>query len=155
MCDGSWSLNFFKDNSDVQKITKNGSLNSLAPDGHQAAKVGSHMLVIPIGVKDPAISASKDLIKWLSDNGEMWAQSGQLPARLSVQQKPTVQSIWTVPTLSKEFTEIGKTEVPHKAITEIVTTYEAAWSAALANTTPVAQALQDAGKTIQTILDRG
>ncbi len=155
MWDGSWSLNFFKDNPDVEKVTRNDLLNSLAPDGKQAAKVGSHMLVIPVGVEEPNLAAAKGLITWLSDNGEAWAQSGQLPARLSVQNSPAVQEIWTAPAFVKEFTEIGKTEVPHKAINEIVTIYETAWGAAMANTTPVEQALQEASTAIQAVIDRG
>jgi ABC-type glycerol-3-phosphate transport system substrate-binding protein len=155
MWDGSWSLNFFKDNPDVEKLARADTLNSLSPDGTQAAKFGSHMMVVPMGVKDPGLSAAKDLIKWLSDNGETWATSGQVPARLSVQDKPSVQGIWSVKAAANEFKTVGKTEVPHASISEIITTYEAAFSAALANTTPVKQAMQDADKAVQAILDRG
>jgi hypothetical protein len=48
--DGSWSLNFFKDNPDVAAVTNATRLNSLAPDGKQVAKMASHMLVVPVGV---------------------------------------------------------------------------------------------------------
>ncbi len=113
------------------------------------------MLVVPVGVEDPGLGAAKDLIKWLSDNGETWAQSGQLPARLSIQNAPSVQKIWTVPAFAKEFKEIGKTEVPHKSINEIVATYEAAWGAVVANTTPAAESLGEASQAIQEIIDRG
>lgn len=153
--DGSWSLNFFKDNPDVEKVTKAGFLNSLAPDGKQVAKMASHLLVIPTGVKDDGIERAKDLIKWLSDNGKTWATSGQVPARLSVQQDPDVQSIWSVKAFAEEFTKIGRTDVPHKSITEIVTAWEAAVSGALANTTPVKESMSEGSKAIQAILARG
>ena len=42
-----------------------------------STSVGSHMLTVPVGVEDLGLSAAKDLIKCLSDNGEAWAQSGQ------------------------------------------------------------------------------
>ncbi len=155
MWNGSWALNFFKDNPDVQEVSKPSQLNSLAPDGARAAKVGSHIMTVPQGVQDANLAAAQDLIKWLSDNGEAWAQSGQIPARLSVQQKPSVQEVWSAPAFIEAFNTIGKTEVPHKSITEIVTTYEAAWNAAMANTTPVEQALNEANTAIQAIIDRG
>ena len=96
MWDGTWNLNFFKDNPDAQAVMEPMYLNSLAPDGKQAVRFDSHMLVIPTGVEGEALEDAKDLIKWLSDNGETWATSGQVPARLSVQQKPVVQEIPSV-----------------------------------------------------------
>lgn len=153
--DGSWSLNFFNDNPDVAKVTKAGPLNSLSPDGKQVAKMASHMLVIPTGVNAEGIERAKAMIKWLSDNGKTWATSGQVPARLSVQKDPSVQGIWSVKAFAEEFEQFGRTDVPHKAITEIVTAWEAAVSGALANTTPVPEALAEGSKTIQAILDRG
>ena len=153
--DGSWSLNFFKDNPDAEKITKAGRLNSLAPDGKQSAKIASHMLVIPVGVSPERVERAKDMIKWMSDNGKTWATSGQVPARLSVQQSPDVQGIWSVKAFAEEFKAIGRPDVTHPAATEIQTTWEAAVSAALANTTPVQQALDEGNQALQAILDRG
>ena len=152
--DGSWSLNFFKDNPELEPITRAGSLNSLAPDGKKSAKIASHMMVIPVGVKPDGIERAKKMIKWMSDNGKTWATSGQVPARLSVQQDPAVQGIWSVKAFAQEFKEIGRTDVPHVAITEIVTAWEAAVSAALAKTTPVADALKEGNAQVQAILDR-
>jgi ABC-type glycerol-3-phosphate transport system substrate-binding protein len=153
--DGSWSLNFFKDNPDVAAVTKAGRLNSLAPDGKQVAKMASHMLVVPVGVEGEQLELAKDLIKWLSDNGKTWANSGQVPARLTVQKDPDVQSIWSVKAFAEEFTSIGKTDVAHQSATEIVTTWEAAASGVLAKVTPIKDGLAEASKAIQAILDRG
>jgi ABC-type glycerol-3-phosphate transport system substrate-binding protein len=153
--DGSWSLNFFKDNPDVAAVTKATRLNSLAPDGKQVAKMASHMLVVPVGVEGEQLELAKDLIKWLSDNGKTWANSGQVPARLSVQKDPDVQAIWSVKAFAEEFTAIGKTDVAHQSATEIVTTWEAASSGVLAKVTPIKDGLTEASKAIQAILDRG
>jgi len=155
MWDGTWSLNFFKDNPDILPPTSYASgLLSLAPDGTQAGKIDSHIMCIPAGVKDDGIERAKKLIKWLSDNGKTWATSGQIPARLSVQQSPEVQAIWSVKAAAEAFNKIGHTEVPHKAFIEIQTAWETAVSAALTNTTPVEQALKDGAKQIQESLDR-
>ncbi len=153
MWDGTWNLNFFKDNPEIKVLPS--FLNSYAPDGKQVVRFDSHQFVIPAGVKDPGLAAAKDLIVYLSNNGETWATSGQVPARLSVQQKPTVTGIQSVSTAAAQFKAIGRPGQTHKAINEIVTTYETAFGAILANTTPAPQAMQDASKSVQAILDRG
>ncbi len=155
MWDGTWSLNFFKDNPDANEVMKPMFINSMAPDGKQAVRFDSHMLIVPNGVADPNLAAGKDLIKWLSDNGETWATSGQVPARLSVQGKPTVQNIPSGKVAADQFLKIGRPGQSHKAINEIVTAYEAAFSAALAGTAPAKQALDEAHTAVQAILDRG
>ena len=151
---GSWNLNFFKDNPDLEKVTKAARLNSLSPDGKQVAKIASHMLVVPQGITGDKLEGAKNMLKWMSDNGKTWANSGQVPARLSVQKDPDVQNIWSVKAFAEEFTAVGRPDVPHPAATEIQTTWEAAVSAALANTTPVKDALTEGSKQIQAILDR-
>jgi ABC-type glycerol-3-phosphate transport system substrate-binding protein len=155
MWDGSWSLNFFRDNPDLEPpVSRAGSLNSLAPDGTQACKMDSHIMAIPTGVDAAGIERASALIKYLSDNGEFWATSGQVPARLTVQQLPSVQEIWSVKAAAEEFNSIGRTEVPHKAFIEIQTAWETAVSAALAQTTPLEESLQTGNDQIQAILDR-
>lgn len=156
MWDGTWSLNFFKDNPDILPPTSYAtSLVSLAPDGHQAVKMDSHIMTIPPGVSEDSIPRSAKLIKWLSDNGTTWATSGQIPGRVSVQQHPDVQAIWSVKAAAEEFNTIGVTEVPHKAFIEIQTAWETAVGAALTNATPLADALNEGNAAIQSILDRG
>lgn len=155
MWDGTWSLNFFKDNPDILPPTSYATnLCSLAPDGHQACKMDSHIMSIPPGVAEENMARAAKLIKWLSDNGTTWATSGQIPARVSVQQHPDVQAIWSVKAAAEQFNTIGVTEVPHPAFIEIQTAWEAAVGAALTNTTPVAEALQEGNAAIQSILDR-
>lgn len=154
MWEGSWSLNFFRDNPDLEPITRAGRLNSLAPDGNQVAKIDSHVMAIPVGVEADGIERASQLVQYLSNNGAFWATSGQVPARLSVQQEPEVQNIWSVKAAAEEFNSIGRPEVPHKAYIEIQTAWETAVSAALANITPLAQALEEGNAQIQAILDR-
>jgi ABC-type glycerol-3-phosphate transport system substrate-binding protein len=155
MWEGTWMLNYFKDNPDAQKVTKAITMNSLAPDGTGGQKIDSHILSTPTGVKQEGIERGSHLMKWLSDNGKTWATSGQIPARLSVQKDPAVQEIWSVKAAAEAFGKQGYTETPHKAFIELQTAWETAVSAALANTTPVAEALEQGNQAIQSILDRG
>lgn len=155
MWDGTWNLNFFKDNPDAAAVMEPMFINSLSPDGKKAVRFDSHMMVVPEGVVDPNLKAAKDLIVWLTENGETWATSGQVPARLSVQQLDTVQAIPSVKAAAAQFAEFGRAGQSHKSINEIVTAYEAGFSASLAGTTPAKQAMDEAQAAVQAILDRG
>ena len=153
--DGTWALNFFKDNPDLQAVTIAAPLSSFAPDGKIVHKMDAHILALPVGISDEAMERSTNLIEWLSNSGKTWATSGQIPARISVQQDPDVQAIWSVKSAAENFNNYGQTDVPHKAFIEIQTAWEAAVGAAVANTTPLEQALEEGNTTIQAILDRG
>jgi ABC-type glycerol-3-phosphate transport system substrate-binding protein len=155
MWDGTWSLQFFKDNPDIEKVTKGVAMNSLAPDGAGGQKIDSHIMSIPTGATQEQIDRAIPLITWLSNNGKTWATSGQIPARLSVQQDPDVQAIWSVKAASDAFAKQGYTETPHKAFIELQTAWETAVGAALANTTSVKEALDSGNAQVQSILDRG
>ncbi len=155
MWNGTWNLNFFKDNPEAMEVMQPMPLNSLAPDGKQAVRFDSHIFIVPQGVQEQNLQAAKDLIVWLSNHAETWATSGQVPARSSVQQQPSVQEIPSVKVAAQQFQEFGRAGQSHPAINEIVTAYEAAFSAALAGTTPPEQAMNEAHTTVQSILDRG
>ena len=154
MWDGSWSLGFFKDNPDVTGHTTANALNSLAPDGKKANKIGIHTMSIPAGVKDDGVKRASAMMKWLSDNSEFWATSGQVPARLTAQKSKTVQDIWSTKAAAAAFSSIGVPDVGHKAYTEIQLTWEAAVGNALAKVAPVKEALVEGSKQVQAILDR-
>jgi multiple sugar transport system substrate-binding protein len=155
MWDGTWMLGYFKDNPDIEKVTKAVNMNSLAPDGTGGQKIDSHIMAIPTGAKPEQIERANKLMKWLSDNGKTWATSGQIPARLSVQQDPAVQAIWSVKAASAAFNKQGHTETPHKAFIELQTAWETAVGEALSNTAPLKDALAKGNTAIQAILDRG
>jgi ABC-type glycerol-3-phosphate transport system substrate-binding protein len=155
MWEGTWMLQYFKDNPDVEKLTKGVTMNSLSPDGVGGQKIDSHIMSIPTGAKQEQIDRAVPLITWLSNNGKTWATSGQIPARLSVQKDPDVQAIWSVKAASEAFAKQGYTETPHKAFIELQTAWETAVGAALANTTPLKEALDSGNAQIQSVLDRG
>jgi ABC-type glycerol-3-phosphate transport system substrate-binding protein len=152
--DGTWSLGFFKDNPELEAVTKAVPLNSLAPDGFGAQKIDSHIMAIPTGAKDDQIERAVKLMAWLSNNGKTWATSGQIPARLSVQKDPDVQAIWSVKAAAEAFNKQGFTEAAHPAFIELQTAWETAVGAALSNTEPLKEALDKGNDAIQAILDR-
>lgn len=151
--DGSWNLNYFVDRPKVQEVTKAAFLPSLA-QGNQAAWMSAHVLVVPQGISGDKLQPTQDLIAWLSKNGSIWATSGQVPARLSVQNSGEIGKMWSVNMYAEEFQKIGQMEPSHPAITEIQAAYQPAFDAALNNVTPVKEALQQADQKIQSILDR-
>ncbi len=153
MWDGSWLLNFFVDNPKTLEVTKAAPLPSLS-DGKQVAWVGAHVFVIPTEVPEERLGPAKELIAWISNNNELWAPSGQVPARVSVQKGEEIQNMWSVSVFAEAIRKIGKMEPALPAITEVQAAYEPAFSAALSNTTPVKEALRDANQKIQSILDR-
>ena len=154
MWEGSWSLNYFRDNPDVAEHTIAAFVNSLSPDGKQVVKIDAHTMCIPAGVSEDGVERASHLIKWLSDNGEFWATSGQVPARLSVQNSPTVQEGWSTRVAAEEFSTIGQPDINHRYFNEIQVTWEAAVSAALANTQPLEEAMEQGHQQLQAILDR-
>jgi len=154
MWEGSWMLNFFKDRPKLlPPVTKAASLPSLS-DGTQAAWMSAHIFVIPNGIEGDRLERAKNLIKWLEDHNAEWADSGQVPAKLSVQNSGIIQKLWSVSAFAKEFQTIGRTEPQHVAITEIQAQYEPAFDAALNKVMSVKDALTQANRRIQDILDR-
>jgi ABC-type glycerol-3-phosphate transport system substrate-binding protein len=153
MYDGTWALNFFKDRPPIEKKTKAVWVPSLS-DGKQVAWYGSHLLIIPNQVSEDRTKPAVELIKWLSDNSMEWATSGQIPARLSAQNDPRINDIWSVAVFSKMFQEIGRTLPSHPALSELTAAWDPAFSAALSKTTPVKEALTNGNKQMQAVLDR-
>ncbi len=155
MWEGTWTGGFMKDNPDVAALTETAYINSLAPDGNQVVKFDSHILAIPTGVDEDGIAQAKELMAYLTNNGEFWATSGQVPAKIEVQSAPAVQEIQSVADAAEQFNDIGRTIVPHKAVIEIQTAFETAVGNALASDdADVAAELQAGAEQIRAILAR-
>ncbi|HEU4745294.1 MAG TPA: extracellular solute-binding protein [Anaerolineales bacterium] len=155
MWEGTWTGGFMKDNPDVAAKTKTAFINSLAPDGKQAVKLDSHIMSIPTGVDEDGVAKAKTLMTYLANNGAFWATSGQVPAKIAVQDEAEVQAIESVAMAAKEFNEIGRTTLAHKSFIEIQTAYETAVGNALASADANVEAELQAGcDVIQAVLDR-
>jgi len=132
-----------------------GYLNSLAPDGKQAVKFDSHVMVIPAGVSEEGVARAKKLMVWLAANGAAWANSGQVPAVISVQQSLDAEKYPSVVMAAKEFNDIGRTDMASKYFIEIQTAYETAVGNALASPdADVAAELKKGAEQIRAIVAR-
>jgi multiple sugar transport system substrate-binding protein len=155
MWEGTWTGGFMADNPDVAALTKVGFINSLAPDGNQAVKLDAHIMAVPAGVDEDGAGKAKALMAYLADNGAFWATSGQVPAKMAVQELPEVQAIESVAMAAEQFNAIGRADVPHAAFIEIQTAWETAIGNALASAdADIAAELQAGNEQIQSILDR-
>jgi len=155
MWEGTWTMGFMNDNPDVWAKTGVNFINSLAPDGKQAVKFDSHVMVIPAGVDEGGQAKAKALMAWLAKNGAAWAKSGQVPANIQVQQSLDEATYPSVVMAAKEFNEIGRTDMASKYFIEIQTAYETAIGNALASAdADVAAALKEGAEQIRAIVAR-
>lgn len=155
MWEGTWTMGFMNDNPDVWANTKVDFVNSLAPDGKQAVKFDSHVMVVPAGVDEAGSTKAKVLMAWLAKNGAAWAKSGQVPANIQVQGSLDEKTYPSVVMAAKQFNAIGRTDMATKYFIEIQTAYETAIGNALASAdADVAAALKAGAEQIRAILAR-
>ena len=155
MWEGTWTKGFMNDNPDVWAKTGVDFINSLAPDGKQAVKFDSHVMVIPAGVDAAGQAKAKVLMTWLAANGAAWAKSGQVPANVAVQASLDEKTYPSVVMAAKEFNAIGRTDMATKYFIEIQTAYETAVGNALATANAdVAAALKAGAEQIRAIVAR-
>jgi len=119
-----------------------------------ATWASAHVLFIASTLEGPKLDAAKKFITYLSNNDALWATSGHVPARISSQSKldPNVYKSNVV--FGKSFQEYAVFELPHVASTELTNAYDPELSAAMSGQKTVDQALDDAAKRMQAILDR-
>ena len=155
MWEGTWTRGFMNDNPDVWAKSGVGYLNSLAPDGKGAVKFDSHVMVVPAGVDEAGQAKAKTLMAWLAKNGAAWANSGQVPAVISVQQSLDAEKYPSVAMAAEEFNAIGSTDMASKYFIEIQTAYETAVGNALASPdADVAAELKKGAEQIRAIVAR-
>jgi multiple sugar transport system substrate-binding protein len=155
MWEGTWTKGFMNDNPDVWAKTGVNFINSLAPDGKQAVKFDSHVMVIPAGVDEAGQAKAKILMTWLAKNGAAWAKSGQVPAVISVQASLDEATYPSVVMAAKQFNAIGRTDMATKYFIEVQTAYETAVGNALASAdADVATNLKAGADVIRAIMAR-
>lgn len=146
---GTWGLNFMKESDidwDVWPMIQIG----LEP----ATRMSSHVLHMPANLEGERLAAAKRLVTYLSDNGYLWAQSGQVPARFSVQNALDPEADRAVLVFAEAFKTQGRLETPHPFKQEIAAAWEPEIDAIWNNVTPIEEALQTANQRVQAILDR-
>ena len=152
---GSWGLNYIKDRPQLMPPVTKIWYTPQWGDKQPSTWMSAHVMAQPKQASGEKLEASTKLILWLSNNSIKWTLgSGQPPARTSLQNHPDLQKSWHTSVFAKMFQEIGRVERQHVNIVEIQAAYEPEFSAILAGTKPVKDALNDAHNRIQRILDR-
>ena len=155
MWEGTWTKGMMNDNPDIWAHTGVAFINSLAPDGKQAVKFDSHVMVIPAGVDEDGQAKAKVLMAWLAANGAAWANSGQVPANISVQESLDEATYPSVVMAANQFNAIGRTDMASKYFLEIQTAYQTAIGNALASPdSDVAAELKAGAEAIRAIVAR-
>lgn len=146
---GTWGLNFMRDsglNWDVWPMIQMGS--------QPAARMSSHVLHMPATIEGERLEAAKRFITYLSDNGLTWADSGQVPARYSVQEQLDPEEDRAVLVFAESFNNQGRLETPHALKQEIAAAWEPEVDGAWNNVTTPEEALGVANERVQDVLDR-
>lgn len=123
--------------------------------GERAAQfTGSHNLFLANqqNWNDDRITASVQLLKWISDNSILWAGAGLVPARLDVQATPEFQELGPQRAISSGLGAVRLyPPIPGIFDVQSQTLYQAASDAILRRTTPQA-ALADAANQARGLL---
>ncbi len=155
MWEGTWTKGMMNDNPDIWAHTGIAFINSLAPDGNQAVKFDSHVMVIPAGVDEDGQAKAKILMAWLAANSAAWANSGQVPANIAVQESLDAEKYPSVVVAAEQFNAIGRTDMASKYFLEIQTAYQTAIGNALASAdSDVAAELKAGAEAIRAIIAR-
>jgi ABC-type glycerol-3-phosphate transport system substrate-binding protein len=149
--EGSWFRNFLVlDNPDIQ-----WTAHPFPQLGDQPATwMSAHVFYIPTTTTGDKLAAVQTYIKWMSDNNGLWAESGQIPARLSQQEELDPETYPSNIVFAGAFNEFGVFDRYTTATPEIESALNAEIIAVLTNQKTVEQGLNDANARIQTILDR-
>jgi len=114
----------------------------------------AHVMFIASSLEGPKLDAAKKFITYLSNNDALWATSGHVPARVSSQAKLDANVYKSNIVFGKSFQEYAVFELPNVNATELSDAYDPEIQAAMNNQKSVEQALNDAAKRMQAILDR-
>ncbi len=147
---GTWFRNFAEDQTDI----KGQALPAMQVGPNPGTWFGSHVFMIPAGLEGEKLAAVEKMILWVTDHQAMWAGSGQVPARISVQESLDPALYPSNITIGKTFQEYGHLEVVSKAILELQAALDPELGSALNNQKSIEDALNDANKRMQQVLDR-
>jgi len=116
--------------------------------------MSSHVFYIPSTTSGDKLVAVQKYIKWISDNNIMWAESGQVPARLSAQATldPAIYPSNVV--FAQAFNEFGKFDPQTPAIVELTSALDPELDAVLNGQKSVEEGLNAAAERMQAIIDR-
>jgi ABC-type glycerol-3-phosphate transport system substrate-binding protein len=117
--------------------------------------VSAHVLFLSPTLEGDRLAAATTFIEWLSNHDTMWAESGQVPARISSQEALDPENFPSNIVFGQGFQNGGAFAPQIPNVTEVLGTLDQEINAAINNQKTVEQALNDANERMQAILDRG
>lgn len=114
---------------------------------------GSHMLCLPKDIPPERAKLVWRFIRYLSDHSLDWAAGGQIPVRRSLLQHPRLRQMQVQYAFAQQLPYVVFEPASHKS-TEIMPFYDAAIEAALLGIKSPQDALNEAARRIQQVLDR-
>jgi ABC-type glycerol-3-phosphate transport system substrate-binding protein len=149
--EGCWIYNFLVDsklNFGVWEYPQFG-------DKKAAVWTSGHVMYMPATESGDNLVAAKKLITYLSQNTATWATAGMPPANLKVRAALKASEVPVAVTYGASFKRQGQFDTGNVAITEIIDKgYGPELDSALNGLKTVDQALKDANKAVQDILNR-
>ncbi|MGQ9486911.1 MAG: ABC transporter substrate-binding protein [Armatimonadota bacterium] len=114
---------------------------------------GSHMLCMPKGMPPQRAKLVWKFMRYLSDHSLDWAQGGQVPVRKSILEQPRFRQMPVQYAFAQQLPYVVFEPASHKS-TEIMPFYDAAIEAALLGIKSPQDALNEAKRRVQQVLDR-
>ncbi|MBI5668650.1 MAG: ABC transporter substrate-binding protein [Chloroflexi bacterium] len=150
--EGSWFRNFLVlDNPDIEF-----TVWPMVQLGDQPATwMSAHVFYIPVTTEGEKLAAVQKYIKWISDNSIMWAESGQIPARLSLQAELDPDTYPSNIVFAQAFNEFGRFDEMTPARTELMSALDPELDAVLNGQKSVEEGLNAAAERMNAILARG
>jgi len=114
---------------------------------------GSHLLCMPKNLSPQRAQLVWRFMRYLSDHSLDWAEGGQIPVRRSLLNQPRFRQMRVQYAFAKQLPYVVFEPASHKS-TEIMPFYDAAIEAALLGIKSPQDALNEAARRIQQVLDR-
>ncbi len=113
-----------------------------------------HVMQEPAGISSDKKAAVDKIMEWVSNHDDLWAASGQVPARISLRDGLDPSKFVSNTVIGKTFQEYGHMYPVTPTELDIANAEDPDLSAAFANQMTAQAALDDANTRIQQILDR-
>ena len=120
---------------------------------HPGVWGNSHMMCMPRGVSPEQRKAAWEFIKYLSDHSLEWAKGGQVPVRKSILAKPEFRRMPVQWEFSKELPYVVYSP-PSTSLNQILPFCDAATEAILNDIKPMNDALAEAARRSNAVLER-
>ena len=149
---GTWFRNVIQDQTDIR-----GQASPQVQWGPQPATwIGIHTFMLPASLSGEKLEAVETMIRWLSEteNQLEWAGSGQVPARLSAQAALDPDNYPSNILLGETFTAYGILDHASTVTQELYSALDPELSSALNGLKTAEEALNDAARRMQQVLDR-